>query len=73
MAVAEISARGRLPIVAGGTGFYLRALVDGLFQGPARDQPLRDRLAARELRRPGSLHRLLRRFDRETRGQNPCQ
>jgi tRNA dimethylallyltransferase len=65
-AVVEISNRGRLPIVAGGTGFYLRALVEGLFPGPARDQPLRDRLAARERRRPGSLHRLLRRFDRET-------
>lgn len=64
--IAAISARDRLPIVAGGTGFYLRALVDGLFPGPARDQDLRRRLAAREARRPGSLHRLLSRFDRET-------
>lgn len=61
--IAEISARGRLPILAGGTGFYLRALLEGLFEGPRRDQPLRDRLAAREARRPASLHRLLRRFD----------
>jgi tRNA dimethylallyltransferase len=59
----DISARGRLPIVCGGTGFYLRALVEGLFAGPARDQPLRDRLGARETRRPGSLHRVLRRLD----------
>jgi tRNA dimethylallyltransferase len=65
-AVAGITARGRLPVVAGGTGFYLRALVDGLFAGPTRDQTLRDRLAAREARRPGSLHRLLSRFDPET-------
>ena len=64
-AIAAISARGSLPIVAGGTGFYLRALLDGLFEGPTRDQGLRDRLAARELRRPGSLHRLLARFDGE--------
>jgi len=63
-AAAQISARGRLPIVCGGTGFYLRALVDGLFAGPERDQGLRDRLGAREKRRPGSLHRLLRRLDR---------
>jgi tRNA dimethylallyltransferase len=62
-AIAEVSARGRLPILAGGTGFYLRALLEGLFEGPVRDQPLRDRLAAREARRPGSLHRLLKRFD----------
>lgn len=64
-AIADISARGRLPIVAGGTGFYLRALLDGLFAGPERDPDLRTRLAARERRRPGSLHRLLTRFDPE--------
>lgn len=63
--IAEISGRGKLPIVTGGTGFYLRALVDGLFEGPSRDQDLRDRLAEREARRPGSLHRLLSRFDRD--------
>lgn len=63
--VADIAARGKLPVVAGGTGFYLRALLDGLFEGPERDQPLRDRLAAREARRPGSLHRLLARWDAE--------
>jgi tRNA dimethylallyltransferase len=65
LVIADITARGRLPVVAGGTGFYLRALLDGLFEGPSRDQGLRDRLAAREVRRAGSLHRLLRRFDRE--------
>src|ERR1019366_6307400 len=62
-AIAGISARGRLPIVAGGTGFYLRALLDGLFEGPARDQTLRDRLAARELRRPRPLPPPPARFD----------
>jgi tRNA dimethylallyltransferase len=62
-AITDISARGRLPIVAGGTGFYLRALLDGLFAGPPRDPDLRRRLGARETRRPGSLHRLLKRFD----------
>jgi len=62
-AMAAISSRGKLPVVAGGTGFYLRALFEGLFRGPARDEALRGRLAARERRRSGSLHRLLRRFD----------
>lgn len=65
-AIDGISRRGRLPILAGGTGFYLRALLDGLFEGPSRDQPLRDRLALREARRTGSLHRLLTRFDSAT-------
>lgn len=65
----EISDRGRLPIVCGGTGFYLRALVDGLFAGPERDQALRDRLGAREKRRAGSLHRVLRRLDGAAAGK----
>ncbi len=61
--LGEVSARGCLPVIAGGTGFYFRALVDGLFPGPSRDQSLRDRLSARDERRPGSLYRLLQRFD----------
>ncbi len=63
--LSEVSARGRLPVIAGGTGFYFRALVDGLFPGPSRDQALRERLDAREHRKPGSVHRLLGRFDPE--------
>jgi len=59
----EIAARDRLPILAGGTGFYLRALLDGLFPGPDRDNAIRAELAERERKRPGSLHRLLARFD----------
>lgn len=63
--LAEITERGHLPVIAGGTGFYFRALVDGLFPGPSRNQALRERLDARERRRPGSIHRLLSRFDPE--------
>jgi tRNA dimethylallyltransferase len=62
----EIVDRNRLPVVTGGTGFYLRALVEGLAPGPQRNEDLRSRLAQRELRRPGSVHRLLRRFDPKT-------
>jgi tRNA dimethylallyltransferase len=60
----DIKQRGRLPIVVGGTGLYLRALLDGLFAGPERSEELRERLRASERRRgPGWLHRLLRRLD----------
>lgn len=62
-ALAEIAARGRIPVVAGGTGFYLRALIEGLTPGPLRDPSMRERLALREERKCGSLHRLLRRLD----------
>jgi tRNA dimethylallyltransferase len=62
-AIAGISARGGLPLVAGGTGFYLRALLNGLPQLPGRDEPLRTKLTARESKRPGSLHRLLSRLE----------
>lgn len=67
--IGEIAARGRLPLVVGGTGFYLRALLEGLFPGPTRDPDLRARLSARETRRPGLLHRLLRRFDPRSAAQ----
>ena len=61
--LAEIAKRGRLPVVCGGSGFYLRALLDGLFEGPTGDPVLRERLAKIELRRPGQLHRCLQRLD----------
>jgi tRNA dimethylallyltransferase len=63
-AIAGIVARGSLPIVTGGTGLYLRALLQGLFPGPQRSTALRDRLLRKsETRGPLSLHRILRRLD----------
>ncbi|MGH9667239.1 MAG: tRNA (adenosine(37)-N6)-dimethylallyltransferase MiaA, partial [Bryobacteraceae bacterium] len=58
-----IGGRGLIPIVVGGTGFYLSALLEGLFSGPARDDALRTQLLVRHARRPRFLHRLLRRLD----------
>jgi tRNA dimethylallyltransferase len=63
-AIAAIAGRGRLPIVTGGTGLYLRALLQGLFPGPQRSTALRDRLLRKaETRGPLTLHRILKRLD----------
>jgi len=66
--IAGISQRHHLPIVAGGTGLYLRALLDGLFPAPAipasSREPLRAKLRARaEQKSPTHLHRILTRID----------
>jgi len=63
-ALARIAERGRLAVVAGGTGLYLRALLHGLFEGPSRDDALRARLERIADRRgEGSLHRMLAAVD----------
>jgi tRNA dimethylallyltransferase len=63
-AVADIHARGKLPVLVGGTGFYYRALTQGLFPGPGKDAELRARLEAIAGRRGVEwLHRMLRRID----------
>ncbi len=65
--VRDITARGQLPILVGGTGFYFRALTRGLFEGPGRDEALRDRLRAIASRRGAEfLHRAVARVDPES-------
>lgn len=64
--LADVTARGKLPIVTAGTGLYLRALLDGLADAPTRSEELRERLR----RRAGAkgtlyLHALLKRIDPE--------
>lgn len=61
--IHEITARGHLAVVVGGTGFYLRALLDGLPGLPESDRITRTRLMNREQRRAGSMRRLLSRLD----------
>jgi len=63
-ALRDIANRGKLPIVTGGTGLYLRALTEGLFPGPPRQQAMRDRLI-RSLKNKSAnwLHRMLTRLD----------
>jgi tRNA dimethylallyltransferase len=63
-AIQEINSRGYMPIVVGGTGLYLRALLEGLFAGPPRSEELRARLRERASERGAEyLHKLLRRLD----------
>jgi tRNA dimethylallyltransferase len=63
-AIADIRERGKLPIVAGGSGLYLRALLEGLAPTPTRDETLRERLRGLAARRQaGWLHRMLQRLD----------
>ena len=64
-AISDIVGRGHLPIVVGGTGLYLRALLEGLFPGPQRSEELRERLRGRA-GQPGHLHRLLTKLDRSS-------
>jgi len=66
-AIAGIRSRGRLPVLVGGTGLYLRGLLKGIIDAPRRDPVVRARLIAHDRRRgPGALHRVLARIDPET-------
>lgn len=68
--IAEINNRGRLPIVVGGTGLYLRALLEGLFPGPQRSEDLRERLRERAGDKGSQhLHRILARLDPPAAGK----
>jgi tRNA dimethylallyltransferase len=63
-ALKDIAGRGLMPIVTGGTGLYLRALTEGLFAVPARQEDFRARLTrSRERHGDGWLHRILKRLD----------
>ena len=69
-ALAEITGRGKMPIVTGGTGLYLRALTEGLFSGPERDDALRERLKTAQQKHGGPwLHRILQRLDSLSAGR----
>jgi len=71
-ALADVAARGRLSLVVGGSGLYLRALLQGLFAGPSRDEAIRRRLEALAARRGDErLHRLLANVDPEAAARIP--
>jgi tRNA dimethylallyltransferase len=63
LVLADLRARGRLPVLTAGTGLYLRALLEGLSDAPQRSAELRERLQALGEKGPGYLHRVLHRID----------
>jgi tRNA dimethylallyltransferase len=66
----EIKQRGHVPIVVGGTGLYLRALLEGLFAGPQRSEELRERLRERAKEKGSAhLHKILTRLDANAAGK----
>lgn len=70
VAIAGITSRGKLPLVVGGTGLYLRALLEGLFPGPSRSEDLRERLREKAAQRGSPyLHRILSRLDSDSAAQ----
>jgi tRNA dimethylallyltransferase len=71
-AVADIAGRGRVPIVAGGTGLYLRGLLRGVVASPPRDEALRSRIRAiGERRGAQALRRWLGRLDPDSAARLP--
>jgi tRNA dimethylallyltransferase len=61
--VEDLHKKGKIPIVVGGTGLYIKAMTRGLFSGPSADWALREELLGREEKDAGSLHRHLQRLD----------
>lgn len=71
-AIDSIRERGRLPVLVGGTGLYLRGLLKGIVEAPRRHEAIRKRLRDLAGRRGTPyLHRLLRRVDREAAARLP--
>jgi len=70
LTIEDVQGRGRVPILVGGTGLYLRALRNPFFPSPQTDEDIRRRLnKLREGRGAEHLHRLLQRLDPQSAAQ----
>jgi tRNA dimethylallyltransferase len=70
LVLEDLRSRGRIPILVGGTGLYLRALTEGLFQGPTRSTHWRERFEdLAQTRGREYLHRVLQRLDPDSAGR----
>jgi tRNA dimethylallyltransferase len=68
-AIKGITGRGKVPLVVGGTGMYIRALTEGLFEGPVADFVLREELMGAERKEPGALYDMLKKADPQAAGK----
>lgn len=64
--IKGLHARGKVPVVVGGTGLYIKAMTRGLFSGPSADWSLRAELIEAERETPGVLYERLKRLDPDT-------
>jgi len=63
--IEKIFEKGKIPLIVGGTGLYLKAMTEGIFEGPDADWNLRTELLEEEKKIPGSLYNLLKKIDPE--------
>jgi len=61
--IEDLHRRGKVPVITGGTGLYIKAITRGIFTGPSADWQLRDELLLSECGNPGSLYRRLTEAD----------
>lgn len=67
LAIKSITSRGKIPIFAGGTGLYVKSLLDGLFSSPPKNEKMRKKLEEISKRKgSGYLHGKLRKIDPES-------
>ena len=61
--IEDLHKKGKIPLVVGGTGLYIRAMTRGIFSGPSADWALREELYSMEEEERGSLYDHLKKLD----------
>jgi len=61
--IEDLHNRGKIPVVVGGTGLYIKAMTRGIFSGPSADWALREELLSLEEEERGSLYDHLKKLD----------
>jgi len=63
--IERLFLEGKIPVIVGGTGLYIKAMTRGIFSGPSADWSLREELLSREYEKPGALYEYLKEIDAE--------